>query len=241
MKGKGISATLDASWFKQLQNDSCVLCQWSRVIKRVCILCEDKNQEEGKKNQRITRNLLRNAKLLLWRDILPSRNFSPCMRQAACMEKNKTIPPPPLLPVRLSPLTLLTCIAGLVGVKIDWQSLNWKWSLNAGYSCWGFEFSLTPASQAADGENWWGTCRSTEDRSQGSWICSASGSLGTPARTKAGPSTTGTVELRWGTLLSAPLAMRTRVSEHRATCWNWIQPQTTTAVTVVMSKSLTYR
>lgn len=39
---------MDASWFKQLENDSCVLCRWSRVIKRVCILCEGKNEEEGK-------------------------------------------------------------------------------------------------------------------------------------------------------------------------------------------------
>lgn len=62
-----------------------------------------RSERRGKKNQRITRNLLRNAKLLLWRELLHSRNFSPCMRQAACMEKNKTIPPPPLLPVCLSP------------------------------------------------------------------------------------------------------------------------------------------
>lgn len=152
---EGISATVDASWCKQLQNDSCVLRPWNGVIKRVCILCEDKNGEEGEKNQRITRNLLRNAKLLLWRDISHSRDFSPCMRRAGCLhgeKQNNTTPSPAPRPVCLSPLTLLTCIAGLVGVKIDWQSLNWKWSLNAGYSCWGFEFSLTPASQAADGE-----------------------------------------------------------------------------------------
>lgn len=154
--------------------------------------------------------------------------------------KTKQYHPLPCSSARLSPLTLLTCIAGLVGVKIDWQSLNWKWSLNAGYSCWGFEFPPTPASRAADGENWWGTCRSTEDRSQGSWIVSASGSLGAQARTRAGPLTSGTGDLRWGMLLSVHLAMRPRASELRETCWNWIQPQTTMAVTVMMSKSLTY-
>jgi hypothetical protein len=64
----------------------------------------------------------------------------------------------------------LTCIAGLVGVKIDWQCLNWKWSLNAACSCWGFEFSVTPASQPAHGEDWWGACRGTEQRShRASW------------------------------------------------------------------------
>lgn len=67
-------------------------------------------------------------------------------------KQNNTAPSPARS--QLTPLTPLTCIAGLVGVKIDWQSLNWKWSLNAACSCWGFEFSLPPASQPADGENW---------------------------------------------------------------------------------------
>lgn len=37
--------------------------------------------------------------------------------------------------------TPLTCIAGLVGVKIAGQRLNWKWSPAAARSCWGFGFS----------------------------------------------------------------------------------------------------
>lgn len=39
--------------------------------------------------------------------------------------------------------TPLTCIAGLVGVKIAGQRLNWKWSPAAARSCWGFGFSGT--------------------------------------------------------------------------------------------------
>lgn len=130
---------------------ACYVGGGAELLREEFVFCVRTRTEKGveKKNQRITRNLWRNAELLLWRDILHSGNFSPWGRQTACMEKNKTIPPPSLLPVCLSPLTLLTCIAGLVGVKIDWQSLNWKWSLNAGYSCWGFEFSLTLASRAA--------------------------------------------------------------------------------------------
>lgn len=207
---------------------------------RVCILCEYKNAEE-KKNQRITRNLLRNAKLLIWRDALHSRDFSPCVRQAACMVKNKTTPPAPSPALgRLPPPTPLTCIAGLVGVKIDRQSLNWKWSLNAGYSCWGFEFSLTPANRAADGENWRGICRRAEQWGHGEWIDPVSAYPGAQAsapRTRAGPQIT-TVELRWAMLLSARLVMRTRVLEHRVTCWSWIQLQTTMAVTVRKPKNL---
>lgn len=38
--------------------------------------------------------------------------------------------------------TPFTCIAGLVGVKIDRQCLNWKWSPTAACSCWGFGFSV---------------------------------------------------------------------------------------------------
>lgn len=181
---------------------------------------------------------MRNAKLLVWRDGLHSRDFSPCVRQAACMVKNKTTPPPPLLSVGSPPP--LTCIAGVVGVKIDRQCLNWKWSLNAGYSCWGFEFSLTPANRAADGENWRGICRRAEQWGQGEWIDPASAYPGAQAsapRARAGPQIT-TVELRWAMQLSAHLAMRTRALEHRATCWSWIQLQTTMAVTVRKPKNL---
>lgn len=64
-----------------------------------------------------------------------AKNFNPCVKQAACRVKNKTMPPPPLLSACLTPLTPLTCIAGLVGVKIDWQRLNWKWPLSAACSC----------------------------------------------------------------------------------------------------------
>lgn len=128
-------------------------------------------------------------------------------------KQNNTAPSPARS--QLTPLTPLTCIAGLVGVKIDWQSLNWKWSLNAACSCWGFEFSLPPASQPADGENWWGACRGTEQRSQGSSRCIVHssvplGALDRPQRASTGPVTAGTVELRWVMQLSARPVMRIR-------------------------------
>lgn len=136
----------------------CLLCWWSKVIRRVCILCEYKglpgiywgmqNFSYGEAFYTAGTSAHVWGRLLAWR-------------------KNKTTPPPPLLSVGFTPLTPLTCIAGLVGVKIDWQSLNWKWSLNAGYSCLGFEFSLSPANRAADGKNWWGICWRTEQRSSG--------------------------------------------------------------------------
>lgn len=49
------------------------------------------------------------------------------MCKTACShgEKQNTTPSPDL-PSLTAPLTPLTCIAGLVGVKIDWQRLNWS-------------------------------------------------------------------------------------------------------------------
>lgn len=165
------------------------------------------------------------------------------MCEAGCLhgeKQNNAARPLPFSRSAPPPPTPLTCIAGLVGVKIDRQSLNWKWSLNAGYSCWGFEFSLTPANQAADGENWRGICRRAEQWGHEEWIDPASAYPGAQAsapRTRAGPQIT-TVELRWAMLRSARPAMRTRVLEHRVTCWSWIQLQTTMAVTVRKPKNL---
>ena len=150
----------------------------------------------------------------MWRHFTQQELNSMCKAGCSHGEKQNTAPSP-ARPWPRPPPTPLTCIAGLVGVKIDWQRLNWKWSLKAACSCWGFEFSLTPASQPADGENWWGAWRGTEQRSRGSpgWIVHVSGPLGALDRAEragTGLLTAGRLELRWGMQLSARLAMRIR-------------------------------
>lgn len=203
-------------------------------------MCEYKNAEEKKSKD--YQEFIEECKTSHMERRFTQQGLQP-MCEAGCLhgeKQNNAARPLPCSRSALPPPTPLTCIAGLVGVKIDRQSLNWKWSLNAGYSCWGFELSLTPANRAADGEDWRGICRRAEQWGHGEWIDPASAYPGAQAsapRTRAGPQIT-TVERRWAMLRSARPAMRTRVLEHRVTCWSWIQLQTTMAVTVRKPKNL---
>lgn len=109
------------------------------------------------------------------------------------------------------------CIAGLVGVKIAGQRLNWKWAPTAARSCWGFGFAVTRDSTGTGAWSEWpgSAARAGRDPPPGTLAASQQSRL----QEFAGG-------LLWAMHPSATSVIPIRACEPKGTFWIWIKPPT---------------